>query len=265
MTPNGRRTLSACALVFLSTSHLRSALAADIDACIGAAQEGQALRDRGRLIEARESFKRCSQPSCPHLIIQDCSPWLSEVVPRVGQLTVGVYREGQIVSNATMLLDDQPIGDKPLEVNPGRHTLRTTLASGESKSQVVVISDGERAQVSVQFAIAREIKPQAEESESHGWSTRRIVGISLYALAGVGLATAGIVGLSGKQRWHELREACDPFRCRADDVQGTRTAFAVADTLWISSLVVTGVATFLVLTGGSAKSHAQRGKYEHGY
>src|SRR5271167_2677163 len=63
----------------LLTLPAATARADDKAACLDAASKGQSLRDHGKLVEARELFRRCAAQGCPQMVVQDCGGWLGDV------------------------------------------------------------------------------------------------------------------------------------------------------------------------------------------
>ena len=68
-----------CALTLVA-AHAQGGSPADAkQECVSAYESGQRMKQRGALLEAREQFLSCAQPTCPEALASDCSRFLDEV------------------------------------------------------------------------------------------------------------------------------------------------------------------------------------------
>src|SRR5215470_4150062 len=78
-------------------------------ACIEASEQGQQLRDEGKLIKAREKFLTCVRDTCPGMIRKDCTEWLAGVDANLPSVVVSARDEsGHDVTTVRVLLDGEP-------------------------------------------------------------------------------------------------------------------------------------------------------------
>ncbi|MDP8999337.1 MAG: hypothetical protein M3O46_04425, partial [Myxococcota bacterium] len=119
------------------------------DQCIGAADNGQQLRDDGKYKLAQEAFARCARERCPVLVRQDCNQWaqeLDEMRPSI------VFRaqnaNGQDLTDVAVKVDDEPLvsslDGQALPMDPGEHLFVFEAAGLPPVEQRVVISQGEK-------------------------------------------------------------------------------------------------------------------------
>lgn len=121
-------------------------------ACVSAHHSGQIARKEGDLIGAREQFGSCAQPQCPAPIRKECAQWLFGVERELPTLVLRVTDgKGNVTEAAQMWLDDKPVFDRAdgraLRVNPGAHSVRVQLGSGEVLVSQFVASEGEKLRI----------------------------------------------------------------------------------------------------------------------
>ena len=121
-------------------------------ACVSAADEGQVLRDEGKLRSAREAFTRCARQSCPKLVSADCSQWLIDLERRAPTVVVSAKdRNGKVLTHVRVTVDGELLSEqldgKPLLVDPGERVFRFEAAGFEAVEQRITIAadDKERA------------------------------------------------------------------------------------------------------------------------
>ena len=128
-----------------------SARADDKAACLDAASKGQSLRDQGKLVEAREQFRRCAAQGCPQMVVQDCGGWLSDVEKNLPTVVVTAKDgAGNDSVDVKVTLDGQPLLAKltgeALPVNPGPHAFHFEGAGGLTVDRQVLVKQGDKNQ-----------------------------------------------------------------------------------------------------------------------
>src|ERR1700722_15398926 len=113
------------------------ARADDKAACFDAASKGQSLRDQGKLVEAREQFRRCAAQGCPTMVLQDCGGWLADVEKNVPTVVVTAKDgSGNDLVDVQVTVDGQPLLSKltgeALPIDPGLHTFHFSTSGGGS-------------------------------------------------------------------------------------------------------------------------------------
>lgn len=246
---NGRRI--ACLLpVFLTLSSV--AYAQDKKACIAATEEGQNLRDQGKLADAKAQFQICTAKTCGAAVSKQCTEWLAEV--EKDQPTV-LFRAkdsgGKEVVDVKVLVDGKPVADsiaaQPLALDASEHTIRFERA-GASVEDKVVLRVGEKARV-IELAFpgpkveARVVVTTPEKKGFRvpvlGW-----VGAGVFVAGG---ATTAIFALMAHSAEDDLRATCAPS-CAQDDRDSIKTKLLVANVgmfVGIAGLALAGVTTVL--------------------
>lgn len=214
------RVLLAAALLLAS----REARAGDaVDSCIRASAAGQALRDRGALLGAREKFIACARPACPKLIRRDCASWLGgveaslpTVVPRARDAA------GRDLADVRVFVDGQlraeRLDGRALPIDPGEHRVRferAERAHGARPIEVrVVARQGERDRpVDVVFPAPPAPPPLtggAPAPPARPARGRRVAG---WIAAGTAAAAAGgfaFLGLRARGAVDDMRRDCAP-------------------------------------------------------
>ncbi len=139
-------------LVALVLTHARPA-AAGTESCTRAHAAGQREQNAGHLKQALASFQMCaSDAECPLPIRNECTQLYTTVEARLPTLVFSVVDASgndvvdvQISSGDTALASG--LDGRPIAVNPGLHTLRFELASGEVLTKSVVVRQGEKDRI----------------------------------------------------------------------------------------------------------------------
>lgn len=243
----------------------RAASGADPDslACIHAAEDGQAARDRGEYLKAREILATCTAGACPGIIRRDCSNWLEDVRAATPSIVV-IARDaaGRDLASATLTVDGAAhvLDGSAIELDPGPHVVRVEAAG--VAEQHIVVTAGEK-QRSIALTIAQ--KPSAVDGvlvPSHALDEKLVerphVPGGSYVLGGLGvagLATFAVFGLLGLSDAEHLRDTCAPG-CNPPDVDAARTKLIAADVGLGVGVVALAAAAWLAIHGLSARRSA---------
>ncbi len=263
---------------------LASALAAntpsaadDKGACLGAASQGQNLRDARKLIEARQQFQICARQQCPAMVQQDCAGWLADVERDLPSVVITAKdSDGMDLVDVEVSVDGEPLVTKldgrAAPTNPGEHVFRFKLRDGAQRDQLVLIKEGEknqtiavilerRARVSarqgavdgqavasppVLAAPAAPTPPESTPSvpdadsapaDGRGTGTLRTVG---WILGGVGVVGLGVGTVSGLIAIAKKNGAhCDANdRCDPGTSNGIKSAALLSDVGWVAGGVL---------------------------
>lgn len=248
-------------------------------ACIRAAEDGQAARDGGQLLRARELFAVCAARECPTVLRRDCTGWLEDARRQTPSLVV-IARDtaGRDVVDAQVTVDGvlrQPhLDGSAIELDPGVHVVRVQTAGIESDEERVVLAAGERNRtLNVTFArpqpqpaappvlspASPSPPPSQPESipEPHGSG----VPAATYLFGGLGVAALGVFGyfgISGLSDANHLRATCVPA-CQSSDVDAVHTKLVAADIALGVAVASLAVATWF---GVRALSNPRRASWE---
>jgi hypothetical protein len=239
--------------------------------CVRAFEDAQQLRLDGKLRQARDRLKVCSNERCPAMLRQDCTQWTSEVLAALPTVVLGARdARGRDVASARVLVDGMVVADpldgRPVVVDPGSHTFRFEAPGAAPVEQLVVVRSGEKnREITVAMALlpaaaATSAPPSAPSSGPSSGDAlaapSRGVSPLAWVFGGVGVAALGTslaLELSVKSDADHLRATCGPSGCSAGQVDPLKTRQTVAGVGLGAGLVSLGVAAyFLVFHRGAA-------------
>jgi hypothetical protein len=138
----GRSTLAIAAALWTLLAAPRLGRANEKQVCFAAADDAQQQRIDGKLKAARAD--------CPALVRSDCEKWMTEVLALLPTIVLAVRdAQGNDVAVADVWIDgaamEHGLDGKPIEVDPGMHTLRVvSSATGQSAEDHVLVREGEK-------------------------------------------------------------------------------------------------------------------------
>jgi hypothetical protein len=246
--------LALWSVPFLVTSPAR---ADDTARCVSAAADGQDLRDRHKLLEARDRFRACVTAACPAVVQRDCAGWLTEVERQLPSVVIyAKSAEGADLFDLRVTLDGQPFASKldgqSVAMDPGPHTFHFETADGSAIDRRVLVREGEKSQpiaVVLGAAPAVRVIPPAEAvvepgRGTSGWKTFGWVAGGL-GVAGLAMGTVfGVLAINDKSSAHcGTDNLCDPGTS-----VGIKRAALLSDVGWIAggTLLAGGVALLLL-------------------
>jgi hypothetical protein len=231
-------------------------------ACVAASTDGQALRDAGKLREAREKLVACARDECPAIVRKYCSEWLADVEKRLPSVVFRVQAaegsSGADVTDATVTVDagtPHPVDGSATPVDPGEHVVRFEHPGDPPVEMHVVVSEGEKSRI-VTGRFAPKAAPPPEETRPEPERPEPVkAGISPLAIALAGVAVVGgagfaYFGITAKNDLDHLRQTCAPY-CRSSDLDAVRQKALFADLSLGVGVVALGAATWVFL----ASSH----------
>lgn len=248
------------------------ARADDKAACLDAASKGQSLRDQGKLVEAREQFRRCAAQGCPTMVVTDCGGWLSDVEKNIPTIVVTAKDgSGNDLVDVQVTVDGQPLLSKltgeALPMNPGAHTFHFATAGGTSTDRQVLVKQGDKNQevsavlgapaaapppatpATPAVAPASPATPSPATSSGSGWKTAGWV-LGGLGIVGIGVgAVFGIVAMGDKSGAHcDANNFCDP-----GPLDSGRSAATGADVGFIAggALLAGGIVVLLLAPSDS--------------
>ena len=268
-------SIVASSLCFASTSH---AAPTTKEKCIADADEGQSLRDAGKLRDARARFVGCASSTCPGAVAKECSAWLADVEARLPSVVVSaVDGSGNDLVDVKVSLDGQPLLDRltgsQTQVDPGPHRFRFETAGMPPIEETFVISERQKGRVvQAKFGAATSASnanPSAVSSapssgapssgaDAESPPHRASPPVAAYIVGGAGVLALGsfaFFGLKGYSDYKNLKDSCDP-NCAKSDTDSVKTKFLIADISLGVGVVALGVATYLFLAAPRAKESA---------
>jgi hypothetical protein len=139
------------AFAILAPSSLAIADSLSKEACVDAHSRGQDVREQGKITLARKLFLTCAQSGCPAAVQGDCARFaddLTNLQPTVN--FVARDGNGNDLPNTSVYVDGvlvaTTIDGKPVDVDPGNHTVKFSNG-GKDEVVTVVIGSGEKGRV----------------------------------------------------------------------------------------------------------------------
>jgi hypothetical protein len=176
--------------------------------CAAAYEQTQALRDAGKLIDARKNALACSAAACAGFIVKECTQWLAQIDASLPSVVFEARdANGAETSAVQITLDGKPwlqeLDGKAKPIDPGPHSIRYAMAGAEPRDETVQIREGEKNRkltVSFKKVVTSEVGPVMPPvappppdvvAPSHGSTVGPWVvgGIGL-----VGLVAGGVMG-----------------------------------------------------------------------
>lgn len=242
--------------------------------CIAAADDGQKLRDDGKLVSARDKFILCAAKTCPNVIAKQCNQWLSDAEREMPSVTFrAIDDNGKEILEVKVYVDDkvvaQVIEAKALAVDPGEHKVKFERADGKSVEEKVLLRPGEKNRlIEISFQskeppkpieptkpVVPEVTPEPERPfriPTLGW-----VGLGVFAAGGI--MTIAFASMANSDE-NALRESCAPS-CPESGKSGIDTKVAIANVglfVGLAGLGLAVVTTVLENTGGRAAPPPQQ-------
>jgi hypothetical protein len=236
--------------------------------CIAAADDGQKLRDDGKLTTAREKFIACAAKTCPAVVAKSCSQWLTDVEQNTPSVTFRALDEqGKETFDVRVSFDGATVATsieaRALPVDPGEHTVRFQLADGRSLEDKVLLRQGEKNRmIELSFQAKQPVTPpsgtlavatpKAESGEPFRVPPLGWVGLGIGVVGGVVTAAFAISANSSES---DLRSTCAPT-CPSSEKSSIDTKIVLANIglgVGVVGLGVAVVTTVLANTGPKTK------------
>ena len=130
--------------------------AADVKACLSAAEAGQKLRDSGAYLDARENFIACAAEDCPGEVRKGCVGWLGELDKLIPTVVFGARLHGKEIADVRVSVDGKLVAEridgKPVALDPGEHHVRFEHTGEPDVDETAVVMAGEKERpVTAQF------------------------------------------------------------------------------------------------------------------
>jgi hypothetical protein len=229
--------LALCSLV---PGAARAADDASQQTCVedyGATQE---LRLSGKLLEAMRHARSCSRPTCPGVVRDGCTKWLTEIrdaVPSIAVVARGP--DGRDRSSVSVFVDGKLVAERltgrAIELDPGEHQLRFEHEGDAPVEQTVVLSEGMKNRaVEVAFGGDPETprggtSPDAGEPEEEPVPAGAIV---LTTVGGAALVAFAVLAGLGTKEVNDLAASCgQTHSCSESEIAPARSKIIAGDVL----------------------------------
>jgi hypothetical protein len=267
---SARRALTACAaavaISLLSVSPRVTAATNGEPDCPTASEQGQKLRDQGKIIRAREMFLVCARATCPSVVRKDCAKWLPEVEETLPTVVFEAHDgQGADVAAVKVSVDGDQVAasldGKPVPVDPGQHVFKYETQGATPVTQTIVVRSGEKNRLlKVDFPPppGQALTPKTPKITPDTASPRPAKSgppVLAFVLGGVGVLAIGsfaFFGITGKSDLSDLKSSCAPY-CDPGKLDDAKTKLLVADLSLGVGILALGGATIVFLTSGSDK------------
>lgn len=173
-------------------------------ACVAAAEEGQLLRNQGKLRDALERFRKCAHRSCPTVVASDCVRFLDDTEALLPSLVFRAREGERDLADVTVKLDGEVVtrdlDGRAVAVDPGKHEVVFETEGHSPVVKQIVVVEGEKAR-----ALAADFGKGGVVDEDRGPP------VATWVLGGVGAASAigfGYFGLTARSDHDELEASC---------------------------------------------------------
>lgn len=210
--------------------------------CASAYEQTQRLQQKSELIEARNEAERCARPTCPQLLRDECSKWVTDIESKLPGLVVRsragdgcVRTDTKVETQGSRRAPDSDV----LYVDPGVHIIKVTdPVTGKTKSFTINFAPGERRDIDVDFAPPDATCGAPVVKSGFGKIPRLTL---ILGSIGGGLVVAGAtMGVIGAVKRSDL-DACKPS-CSNERIDGVRPFFIAGDVLAGFGLLALGAA-----------------------
>lgn len=211
-------------------------------ACVDAYGSAQELRKNNDLLKARDAMITCAGQTCPGIIQNDCTAWLSQVSDAIPSIVLVAKVNEEDVFDVSVTMDGKVIAKqldgKSIEINPGLHSFvfqRGTGAPIEKKEIIPAHSKSQIIGVSWKSGPVESAPAQGAAPAQEGAPPElvRPVPPLFWVLGGVavaGFGTFAALGLTGNSTKQNLESTCgSTHTCVVSDVNSLETRFLVAD------------------------------------
>jgi hypothetical protein len=232
--------------------------AEDTAACTKAYEAAQIQKKKREFLSARRELVTCIR-ECPAVVQRECGQWLEGLESLVPSIVIHAEAGGEDRTEVKVELDGKVIAEridgKGIDVDPGQHDLRFSLAGFPPVKKNLVMHEGE------QLRVVKVVFEQPDVSTGKGpVIVTRPVPPVVYVFGGIALAgaagftTFGLVGTSQRSR---LERDCMP-NCTDSSVDGVKRNLLFADVSLGIGVVALATGTVLWLTRPSVQMATER-------
>jgi hypothetical protein len=226
--------------------------------CSAAYEKAQEQRSDGHLKAAKATLSVCARDACPSFVRSECSAWLGEIAHDLPSIVVDAKDStGNAPADVVVTIDGTPyapgLDGKPIELDPGEHTLRFELEGATPIEKREFLEKGSGAKkLRLTFESTALAPVEAPPTEDAAPEPASKTNLRPYAYIAGGVGAAGLIGFAvfgamGKGKQSDLESTCSP-NCTQDEIDSVKSKFLIADiSLGVGIVGLgTGVALFLL-------------------
>ena len=273
MKSNSRTVAVFVATMILGASPSALAAPPTKEECVESHGQGQELRERGQITDAKRLFLLCAQQSCPALIQSDCAKFGEELSRSVPSVSFSARdARGNDLPDTRVTVDGVLVAKrldegKAYDFDPGRHIV-VFAQGGIEKSVVVVLAVGDRGR-NISAVLGESSAASSDtkrESSSAPGTSRPTIPLVVAGIGGAALITGGVLGLIGLKK---VPDECSRSTNQCTAAPGSSTfsdaksAINLANTGLIVGIAglaigVTGLVWYLVSPHGERSATAAK-------
>jgi hypothetical protein len=247
------RTLFAGILLLGIGAPSRARGADAIDACVTATRVGQEQQRAGKLRDARATFVKCDDVSCPSEVRSVCEHLLDVAEASQPSIVLAARdEEGHDLVDVAVAIDGVPVDHalegKAMDVDPGAHDVRFSARDGRVESLRVIAHEGEKnrtIQVTFRARVPAPNSTPSETPEKQG-DSRSPVPVLTYVFGAVGIVALGTfaaLAIDGQHRYDDCRD----HGCATSTTDGLSLERGIAWTALGVGVVSLGAATIFFI------------------
>ena len=230
--------------------------------CASAYEDAQLLRQRGKLLAARERAAVCARDQCPDVARHDCARWGEELAREVPSVVVVVRDEADhdVVADHVFVdgaLHTEIGTGRSFELDPGAHVFRLERpgVAPIEKSYTLYLGERDRVlRITVPGGLPAPARPAAATATTASSPAKVAVPppsppsyVPAAVIAGVSVVAFGVsayLGWTGRQQLSDLRTSCAPI-CTDAEVDPVKTRLTLSDVSLGVGIVGAALATYL--------------------
>jgi hypothetical protein len=198
--------------------------------CLDAVSKSQELRDKHKLVEAREQLRVCAAAQCPTAIRSDCANWLAEVEKALPTVVFAAKdASGADLSTVKITMDGSVLTDHlegvALPVDPGEHTFMFEAAGQVPLEKKLIIQEAQKDRhESITLTAAPAMSPSPvpgrallaappDANAGGGLGTQKIFAIVAGGIGVAGLAVGTIFAVMDISKRNHAEAICPGTLC----------------------------------------------------
>jgi hypothetical protein len=189
---------------------------ADLAACIASSEQGLTLRRAGKLRAARTQLASCGSPPCPDELRAECVKRMEGVNAAMPTLIIDAKDgKGGDVLGVEITVDGVAVAaaldGRPVEVDPGEHTVRVTATGLPPGERTIVVREGEKNRhesfLLGEAPIVAPVDAAKTAPAPRPWGARQTIAVVVGGGGVVGIGVGAAFGLLASSEWSSSKSA----------------------------------------------------------
>lgn len=235
------------------------------DSSCDAVERSEALRSENHYRKAREALLECVNAQCGGDVRRRCATTLQKLDAVTPSIVVRAEDPaGNDVTDVSVSLDEErllgSLDGMAIAVDPGEHRFVFTRAGQTPVIQTLTIEQGQKFRaidVVIGSAPTLALPPASAAAPRSESSDRLVASGTLIGVGVIGVASFAWLGLRARAG-EEVLERCEP-NCSSGRVDSVQKRYLLSNVSAGVGVVALGAATYLLLSGPSNDTVADRG------